>query len=183
MEHGRRSPVGLRGHAVADKLIILPPNLTDEDYQLIEDHLHNCHFNGHLEDSFYGKTIHVLEGVTSEDVIDLTHKLCLLLNKCMVCGGKISYVGNEWAHDDEDIKCGLGDPALNKNLPPPLTMFTKSAEGEVENIPIPPVVEVDEGLDILSGEDRMRAIGQALIHGFGPEWLEKRRGSERGFGS
>lgn len=167
--------------------IMLPP-LTDIQLEKVRDILFANGVQGIVESTPFGSTLSV--NVADSDPMDKTSDLMKLivreLEMCMFCGGTIEYQLDHWTHKADAKPCKYGDE-LFKTVPAPEE--STPDEGEVGVYTMPKGRRFKNPVGTYDKENlvkRMAAIGAALRHGFGEDWLSKRgeygHGTERARG-
>ena len=152
-----------------DKFILLPNNLSSDQLDEIEAYFaeHNL---GHIEKTIDGLMIRMGDHVTEDDALKHVNARCAKLKLCLICGTGINWTGNSWRHT-RNGQCTLQD----RDLPIPPLIPTDESTDKQSNVAFT-ILSENVGLDAAVGIERMRLIGYALLHGFGPDWLKERNG-------
>ena len=161
--------------------IMLPP-LDEEQQELVRKVLFDNGVEGVITSSPFGSTLSM--DIHEADPMDKTSHLMKLivreLEQCMFCGGRIEWRHDHWSHATLDTNCSYGDQLL---LTVPAPALQPLNEGEVGTYVMPPVGKskyIVGSKDKASLVKRLTAVGEALRHGFGADWLAKR--GEQGYG-
>lgn len=159
--------------------IMLPP-LTDIQIEKVKDIIFQNGVQGTVKGSEHGTTLSV--NVADSDPMDKTSDLMKLivreLEMCMFCGGSIMYIEERWTHREQK-DCSYGDE-LFKTVPPP---DLKVEEGEVGVYTMPQGRRFKNPVGTYDKDNRVKryqAVGAAMRHGFGEDWLKKR--GDAGYG-
>lgn len=160
--------------------IMLPP-LTDIQVEKVKDILFQNGVQGKIESNRHGSTLSV--NVDDGDPMDKTSDLMKLivreLEMCMFCGGNILFIEERWTHREQK-DCRYGDE-LFKTVPPP---EVHTDEGEVGVYTMPKGRRFKNPVGTYDKDNRVKryqAVGAALAHGFGEDWLKQRGTAGYGF--
>ena len=168
-----------------DVHIMLPP-LTDTQQEKVKDVIFREGYKAHLEATPFGSTLSI--NIDNEEMDDpmagpsyLMKEIVREIEMCMFCGGSIQYQHDHWTHKEQK-DCKYGDK-LFESIPAPVLQPLN--EGVAVDYEIPKVGTshyIVGSHDKASPVKRMQAVGEALRHGFGEDWLKKRGEYGHGIG-